>query len=136
VPEMVATGAMLECSFCSAPTGLVIARKPKLFADKLPAANINDSKIANVPTLAMCNTRSNPAVAAETAAAMGAPTPAPCAPNLASPWAPGATKVMVEGVPAVLKSYTLSCMWGRHRGNQPRANQSTGEVTCRFKPKL
>ena len=54
----------------------------------------------------------HPAVAAATTAAMGAPTPAPCAPNLASPWAPGATKVMVEGMPAVLKSYTLSCMWG------------------------
>lgn len=105
-------GAILKRSFCSAPSGLAIARKPKGFADKLPAANINDFKIANVPTLAMCNTQSTPAVAAATAAAMGAPTPAPCAPNLASPWAPGATKVMVEGMPAVLKSYTLSCMWG------------------------
>jgi hypothetical protein len=112
MPELVVMGAMLKCSFGVAPTTLIVARKAIVMATMKPAANINDSKIANVPTFGMCQTQSNPAVAAATAAALGTPTPAPCVPNLTAPWSPGASIVKVEGAPALTKPCVLNCSYG------------------------
>ena len=103
--------AQLQCSMGVAPSVLVVIR-PNILGTKKPAANIMDNKpIANIPPFGMCNAKPNPAVIAATAAALGAPTPAPCVPNTTAPWTPGATKVMVAKQPALHDGCKLMCMW-------------------------
>ena len=78
-----------------------------------PAATVQDFvPMANIPTFGMCGLPSNPVVAAATAAKLGVFTPAPCIPAIASPWTPGATKVMVNNQPALHQGCTSMCQWG------------------------
>lgn len=108
----VCMGATLQCSFGVAPSTLVVLPANKVMSTT-PAANIMDSKpIVNVPPFGMCQSMSNPAVAAATAAALGAFTPMPCVPVTAAPWAPGSTKAMIGSMPALEKNSTLMCSWG------------------------
>jgi len=77
-----------------------------------PAATITHfAPMANVATFGMCNSPANPAVIALTAAALGVPTPAPCVPATAAPWAPGQPTVLVNGQPALTADCQLMCMW-------------------------
>jgi uncharacterized Zn-binding protein involved in type VI secretion len=48
----------------------------------------------------------------DTAAKLGVFSPAPCVPATTAPWTPGATKVMVDGQPALHSGCTAMCMWG------------------------
>jgi hypothetical protein len=78
-----------------------------------PAANIMDNKpIVNVAPFGMCNSPSNPMVAAATAAALGVLTPMPCLPVTAAPWVPGSPTVLIGNMPAVNNSCKLMCNWG------------------------
>jgi hypothetical protein len=54
----------------------------------------------------------NPLVAAATAAAAGALTPAGCIPAPAAPWTPGSSTVMLDGMPALDSDSTLMCSYG------------------------
>ena len=78
-----------------------------------PAANVADFvPLTNIPSFGMCGAIANPAVAAATAAASGAFTPAPCVPAVSTPWTPGAGKVMVGGQPALHQGCQAMCTWG------------------------
>jgi hypothetical protein len=68
--------------------------------------------VLNVPTFGMCNSPSNPTVAAATAAAMGVLTPMPCVPVTPAPWAPGSPTVLIGNMPALNNSSKLMCTWG------------------------
>jgi hypothetical protein len=84
----------------------VVGPPPRLLAtinDHIPEANIK--------SFGMCVSPANPAVQTATAAASGVPTPAPCVPATATPWAPAATGVLIEGVPAVSQEATCQCIW-------------------------
>jgi hypothetical protein len=106
-----ANTAQIRCSMGVAPAVLIVIRPTILFCNQ-PAANIMDYKpIANVPPFGMCNSTSNPAVIAATAAALGVHTPAPCVPNIVAPWAPGIPKVLVQKQPAVDDGCKLNCLW-------------------------
>ena len=114
----VCAGAMLQCSFGAAPSALIVTPENKVVTTT-PSATIMDHKpIKNIVTFGMCNTQSNPAVAAATASATTAalgvytPTPAPCVPATASPWAPGAATVLIANQPALNDTSTLTCTWG------------------------
>lgn len=108
----VCMGAMLQCSFGVAPSTLVVIPQNQVLATT-PAANIMDNKpIANVPPFAMCQSMANPAVAAATAAAMGALTPMPCMPVLTAPWIVGAPTVLIGNMPALDSNSTLICAFG------------------------
>lgn len=116
--KQVCAGAMLQCSFGTAPSALVVTPENKVLTTT-PAANIMDHKpIKNIVSFAMCTTQSNPAVAAATSAATTAalgvytPTPAPCVPATTAPWTPGATTVMVANVPSLNDSSKLNCSYG------------------------
>ena len=74
-------------------------------------------------------TMSNPTVAAATAAKLGAFTPAPCVPVTTSPWTPGATKVMVDGQPALHSGCTTMCAWGGVISISSPGNKGTVQVT-------
>ncbi|RKH10772.1 DUF4280 domain-containing protein [Corallococcus sp. CA053C] len=107
----VAAGATLMCTFGVAPSTLVVLPKNKVMATT-PAANVMDILPANIPPFGMCQSMSNPTVAAATAAMMGALTPMPCMPLVAGPWAPGSTKVFIAGSPALENGSQCKCMWG------------------------
>ncbi|WDP92880.1 MAG: DUF4280 domain-containing protein [Desulfobacter sp.] len=118
MPKQVCAGAMLQCSFGTTPSALAVTPE-KGVSSTTPMANIMDHlPLKNIVSFGMCNTQSNPAVAAATSAATTAalgvytPTPAPCVPATASPWKPGAPTVLIGNQPALNDTATLTCTWG------------------------
>ena len=109
---LVTTGATLQCTFGVAPSVLSVLPINRTMAGT-PAANIMDNKpFLNVMPFGVCNSMSNPVVAAATAAALGVFTPMPCIPFTAAPWVPGSPTVMIGNMPAVNDSCKLMCNWG------------------------
>jgi hypothetical protein len=106
--------AQIQCTFGVAPAVLsVIPVGPPVMANNMIAGTImSNIPVANVPPFGMCNTPSNPMVAAATAAALGVLTPMPCIPVTVAPWAPGSPTVLVNNMPALNNSSKLMCMWG------------------------
>ena len=85
----------------------------RVMAGGQPAANITDSKpFVNIAPFGMCMSLANPAVAAATAAALGALTPMPCTPMTSAPWVPGSPTVMSGPAPALTNSSTCVCAFG------------------------
>ncbi len=118
MPFQVCMGAMLQCSCGTAPSVLVVTPENGV-TTITPDANIMDNKpIQNIISFVLCTTQSNPAVAAATSAATTAalgvytPTPAPCVPATASPWAPGSPTVLIANQPALNDTSTLTCSYG------------------------
>ncbi|MCG8471645.1 MAG: DUF4280 domain-containing protein [Desulfobacterales bacterium] len=110
--EVVTGGAMLKCSFGAAPSSLMVLPANKVL-ESLPVANIMDmAPLMNILPFGMCNSMSNPVVAAATAAKLGVFSPMPCVPAIAGPWTPGAATVMVGSIPVVDKTSMLMCSWG------------------------
>ena len=86
--QLVCNGAVLMCSFGTAPSTMIVTPENMVNASSVPAATIMDNiPMKNILPFVMCITQSNPAVAAATAAALGVPTPAPCVPVTSAPWA-------------------------------------------------
>jgi hypothetical protein len=113
MPPNVTTGATLTCSFGLAPSTLNVLPTNLVLVEGKPAGTIQDTITgANIPPFGMCTTQTNPAVAAATAAALGTPTPAPCVPLVAGPWAPGAALTQIGKVPALTAGSTCNCTWG------------------------
>ena len=108
----VCTGANLQCSFGAAPSALAVLPVNRVMTGT-PAASIMDHvPLVNVMPFGMCNSPSNPMVAAATAAALGVLTPMPCIPMTTAPWMPGAATVMLGGMPALTNTSKLMCQWG------------------------
>ena len=111
--KQVVNGAMMQCSFGVAPASLIVLPANRVMVENKPAANIMDHKpVANIPTFGMCNAPTNPAVIAATSAALGVPTPAPCVPATAVPWAPGSPTVLIGNMPALNDTSQCMCTWG------------------------
>lgn len=109
----VAAGALMSCSFGAAPSTLKVRPTGKVMADGMLMASVMDHQPnVNIAPFGMCTTLSNPQVASATSAAQGVLTPQPCLPVTVSPWAPGATGVVVGTAPALTSSSTCSCSWG------------------------
>ncbi|MEG0338367.1 MAG: DUF4280 domain-containing protein [Oscillospiraceae bacterium] len=109
---LVTNGAQLKCSFGMAPSVLIVPPANKVLSGT-PAANIMDIKpIGNIPPFGMCQTLSNPAVAAATASALGVLTPSACVPVISTPWMPGSSTVLIGNMPALNDTCTLMCMYG------------------------
>ncbi|HEX8430010.1 MAG TPA: DUF4280 domain-containing protein [Longimicrobium sp.] len=108
----VCMGAMMQCSFGAAPSSLVVLPVNRTLTGT-PAATIMDfAPIVNIPPFGMCNTPSNPMVAAATAAALGVLTPMPCIPVTPAPWVVGSPTVLIGNMPALNNSSKLMCAWG------------------------
>jgi hypothetical protein len=108
----VCMGAGLMCSFGVAPSTLVVLPANRVLTGT-PAATIMDyAPIVNVPPFGMCQSPSNPMVAAATAAAMGVLTPMPCVPVTPAPWIVGSPTVLIGNMPALNNSSKLMCTWG------------------------
>lgn len=106
--------AQIQCSFGAAPGVLtVVPQGPPVMGNNLPVATIMDNiPMMNIAPFGMCNSPSNPVVAAATAAALGVLTPMPCIPATTAPWVPGSPTVLVSNKPALNNSSKLMCMWG------------------------
>lgn len=111
--KAVVNNAQLSCSMGTTPSNLGVVM-PTVKAGGQPAANVKDALPAfNIRPFGMCQSQSNPQVAAATAAAQGVLTPQPCTPmTLGASWSPGSSKVKIRKQPAVDDSCTLSCKWG------------------------
>ena len=113
MPPLVVSGAMLSCSFGVAPSSLTVLPAKLTNAGGPPAATIMDfAPMVNIMPFGMCQTPSNPQVAAATAAALGVLTPQPCIPVTTSPWTPGAPTVMIGNMPALNATSKCMCTWG------------------------
>ena len=111
--QQVVNGALMTCTMGVAPASLIVLPTAMTNAETQPAATIMDfAPMTNIPTFGMCNTMSNPVVAAATAAKLGVFTPAPCVPATTAPWTPGASTVMIGNKPALDSTSTCMCMWG------------------------
>lgn len=109
---LVCGGAVLQCSFGMSPMPMTVLPKSRV-NNVMPAANIMDNvPFVNIPPFVMCSSMANPAVAAATAAALGALTPMPCTPAITAPWSPGSPTVLVGGQPALNNSSQLLCAFG------------------------
>lgn len=109
----VTLGAMMTCTFGLAPSSLVVLPARTKMLCNVPRANIMDfSPMVNIMPFGMCNTPSNPTVAAATAAAMGVLTPMPCIPAITAPWMPGNPQCLIQGQPALTRNSQCLCMWG------------------------
>jgi hypothetical protein len=107
----VTAGTTLQCSFGAAPSALAVLPASGVLAGA-PAATVMDHiPIVNVAPFGTCNSIANPAVAAATAAALGALTPMPCMPVTPGPWLPGSPTVLIGGQPALQNTSKLMCAW-------------------------
>jgi hypothetical protein len=105
-------GAALKCSFGVAPGTLMVLPANRVLT-AVPDANIMDNKpMVNILPFGMCQSMSNPMVAAATAAALGALTPMPCVPCTPAPWVPGSSTVLLANLPTLNNSSKLMCLWG------------------------
>ena len=103
----------MTCTFGMAPSSFMATPGRTEMLSNVPKGNIMDfAPMVNIMPFGMCNTPSNPTVAAATAAAMGVLTPMPCIPAVTTPWMPGNPQVLVQGQPALMRSCCNMCMWG------------------------
>lgn len=107
--NLVCTGATIQCSFGTTPATFSASGTKTSAGDA--AGVVTDVAKANVPPFGLCQSPSNPQVAAATTAAGGTLTPQPCQPVLA-PWSPGSTHVTVAEVAALDDGSQCNCTWG------------------------
>jgi hypothetical protein len=113
MPKHVCNGALLKCSFGMAPSTFAVLPINRELTSNQPAANIMDHiPMVNIMPFGMCQSPSNPTVAAATAAALGVLTPMPCVPATPAPWAPGSSTVQLANMPALNDTSKLNCIWG------------------------
>ena len=105
----VCNGAMLTCTFGTAPSSMIVLPAKKVMAT-MPAATIMDYKpMVNIMPFAMCTNPANPATVRPPPVLF---SPAPCVPNTTAPWAPGVPTCLIGNEPALDSNSTLMCMWG------------------------
>jgi hypothetical protein len=112
MPNQVCTGAPMMCTFGMAPSTFNATPRPIQTSYMTAGIIIDIIPITNLPPFGMCNSPSNPMVAAATAAALGVLTPMPCLPVPTGPWKPGSATVKIMNIPALNDSCTLNCAWG------------------------
>jgi hypothetical protein len=106
-------GAMMQCTFGMAPSSLVVLPTNKVMTNMVPDANIMDHiPMTNIMPFGMCQSPSNPTVAAATTAALGVLTPMPCIPATPAPWVAGAPTVLLGNFPTLDNVSQLMCTWG------------------------
>jgi hypothetical protein len=114
VPKLIVQGAQLKCSIGIAPSTFSVSPSHDVAGDARERQQRRRLyPDANVASLGMCQSMSNPQVSAATSAALGVLTPQPCQPVLAQAWSPGSTSVTAADRPALHDGCTCACQWGR-----------------------
>ena len=112
MPKLVVAGAKLQCPMGTAPASLALLPSPVQGADQIAADVQATAPQVNIPPFGMCQSMSNPQVAAATAAAQGVLTPQPCMPATAGPWTPGSSLVTLGGKAALTADSKCTCSFG------------------------
>jgi hypothetical protein len=111
--KLVVSGAQLSCTMGASPGKLTVLPTSQVSGADNPAATVNDHQPnVNIGPFGMCQSPSNPQVAAATAAALGVLTPQPCVPMTMAPWTPPSPSVSIASNPALGASCTCMCTWG------------------------
>lgn len=106
-------GAVLTCSFGTAPCTLRATSQSACLTLNKPAATIQDMKgKVNISGFGMCTSPVNPQVAAATAAALGVLTPQPCNCLAPAPWVNPGMAPLANGVPCLRSDARLLCANG------------------------
>jgi hypothetical protein len=108
MPDLVCTGARLQCSFGSTPA--TFSAGAATVSAGATAGVVTDVSAASVPNFGSCSSMSNPQVNAASQAA-GTLTPQPCQPVVSGSWSPGSTRVTVGAVAALDSGARCSCAW-------------------------
>jgi len=109
---LVVDGAVLSCSFGTAPSSLAASPASPAGGTSAGAATIMDfAPFVNIRPFGLCSSLANPAVNIATAHNAGVFTPQPCIPATASPWVPGSPAVTIGGLPALDSACTCNCLW-------------------------
>jgi hypothetical protein len=110
----VGNGALIKCTFGTAPVGLIVPPINRTMTGKIPGANIFDNKpFAQIPPFALCTTPSNPQVAKMfPVPPPGVLKPQPCTPVIAAPWLPAAPTTMIGNMPTLVNAATATCSFG------------------------
>ena len=110
---LVTAGALLSCTFGTAPGRLAAVSQQLCLAGGKPAAVIRDTGMnVQLTPFGMCTSLANPRVAAATAAALGVLTPQPCMVMAAGTWIPTAPAVLISGTPCLTSDSQLMCAGG------------------------
>ena len=111
--QLVVSGAVISCSFGTAPASLNVTSQTKCLIPGKPAATIQDiAANINIPPFGMCISMANPQVAAATAAALGVLTPCPCTLVAAGTWISNKPDCLISGIPCLDSGSTLTCAFG------------------------
>lgn len=109
--KLVVLGASLKCTQGLAASALVV-QQGFATADGKPLATVMDfAPMANIPPFGMCQSPSNPQVAAATSAASGVLTPQPCVPVISAPWSPGSESSSIQNMKLLTDDSTCTCQW-------------------------
>ncbi len=129
MPKLVVNGAMLKCSMGMAPSTLTVLPTNMVDGDAQPMATVMDfAPMTNVAPFGMCQSPSNPQVAAATAAAMGVLTPQPCVPVIPAPWTPGSPHATIGVFSVLTEDSKCQCAWaGVIEITMPGATNFTAE---------
>lgn len=112
MPIQVVNGAVLMCSFGTAPSNLNVLPANRVQCAGQYAATVQDHMpMVNVMSFGLCTSIANPQVAAATTAALGVLTPQPCVPATASPWTPGAATALIANQMVLDDVSLCSCNW-------------------------
>ena len=110
---LVTTGALLSCTFGTAPGSLAGISRQICLAEGKPAAVIQDTGMnIQITSFGMCTSLANPRVAAATAAALGVLMPQPCMVAAGGTWIPTAPSVLIGGAPCLTSDSQLMCAGG------------------------
>jgi len=109
MPNLVCTGAKLQCSFGTTPATFT-ASAARASAGGA-AGVVTETSTASVPAFGQCTSLSNPQVNAATQAASGTLTPQPCQPVVPGQWTPGSTRVTVGTAAALDSASQCRCAW-------------------------
>jgi hypothetical protein len=98
----------MQCSMGTTPASF--SASGESVAAGTAAGVVDDIADENIPPFGMCNSLSNPQVAA--ASSGGTLVPQTCQPVIAGPWSPGSTGVTLDQVAALDDGSTCDCAWG------------------------
>ncbi len=102
---LIAMDSMMQCTFGTATSKLVVEPKALVNSETMPAATIMDHKSgSNIPGFGLCISIANPAV-------LAAKMPMPCIPVTNSPWKPGAIGITIKNKVALDSKSTCACAW-------------------------
>ena len=108
----VVAGAQLSCSQGDQTSILKMPVSHGVYTKNKAQMNTMDYKPnVNIQPFGLCQTLSNPTVAAATAANNGVLKPMPCTPVVTMPWINGKSDQLIERFPALTNQSTNMCLY-------------------------